>query len=218
MYEFEMVKNAADILEAAELYGLSVTRSGMCCCPFHNEKTPSCKLYSRRYGRSEDGFHCFGCGKTGDVISLVAQIFQISQYEAARKLNDDFGFGVKFGKSHETSAKIIQKIKENQAKIDSQKKENIWIANAFKILSEYKQILELWGVWYKPEFDKSDTLNPLFVEFLTQKEFIDYLYYLILENTDYHEFSTNYKEQLCNISLRLQDIYSEELHINPDEL
>jgi DNA primase len=31
-------------------------------CPFHKEKTPSCVLYN-------DHFYCFGCRKSGDVIT-----------------------------------------------------------------------------------------------------------------------------------------------------
>ena len=34
------------------------------CCPFHGEKTPSFYVY-------DDGFHCFGCGAHGDVITFV---------------------------------------------------------------------------------------------------------------------------------------------------
>lgn len=40
------------------------------CCPFHEEKTPSCTVYG---GRGK-GFYCFGCGKGGDAITLVQQL------------------------------------------------------------------------------------------------------------------------------------------------
>ncbi len=41
-------------------------RNWKACCPFHGEKTPSFYVY-------DDGFHCFGCGAHGDVISFVMQ-------------------------------------------------------------------------------------------------------------------------------------------------
>ena len=41
-------------------------RNWKACCPFHGEKTPSFTVY-------DDGFHCFGCGAHGDVISFVMQ-------------------------------------------------------------------------------------------------------------------------------------------------
>src|ERR1700733_13073665 len=34
------------------------------CCPFHNEKTPSFKVY-------QDHYHCFGCGAHGDVFDWL---------------------------------------------------------------------------------------------------------------------------------------------------
>ena len=44
-----------------------------CICPFHNEKTPSCKV-------SEDyqAYTCFGCGERGDVISYIQKTQQLS--------------------------------------------------------------------------------------------------------------------------------------------
>ena len=69
--------------EAAEHYGLKVGRGNMVCCPFHNDHTPSMKL-------NEDYFYCFGCGAIGDVIDLVAKLFNLSSYDAAKKLAYDF--------------------------------------------------------------------------------------------------------------------------------
>ena len=81
---FENVKAVVTVRQAAEHYGLKVGRGDMACCPFHNDRTPSMKL-------NEDYFYCFGCGATGDVIDFVARLFNLSNYEAAQKLADDFG-------------------------------------------------------------------------------------------------------------------------------
>ena len=81
---FESVKAAATVRQAAEYYGLEVNRGNMVCCPFHNDRTPSMKL-------NEDYFYCFGCGAHGDVIDLVARLFNLSSYDAAKKLAYDFG-------------------------------------------------------------------------------------------------------------------------------
>ena len=50
-------------------------------CPFHKEKTPS-------FNVSDDkGFyHCFGCGKNGDIYSYVMEVENISFLDALRKL------------------------------------------------------------------------------------------------------------------------------------
>lgn len=42
---FENIKDAVSVKQAAEYYGLTVNRSNMCCCPFHDDKTPSMKIY-----------------------------------------------------------------------------------------------------------------------------------------------------------------------------
>ncbi len=81
---FTQIKMAVSVKEAAEYYGLEVNRGNMVCCPFHNDRTPSMKL-------NEDYFYCFGCGATGDVIDLVAKLFNLSSYDAAKKLAYDFG-------------------------------------------------------------------------------------------------------------------------------
>ena len=71
------IKAAISVKQAAEHYGLKVNRNGMACCPFHKDRHPSLKL-------NEDYFFCFGCGAKGDVIDLVARLFNMSSYEAAR--------------------------------------------------------------------------------------------------------------------------------------
>ena len=69
------IKAAISVKQAAEHYGLKVNRNSMACCPFHNDRHPSLKL-------NEDYFFCFGCGAKGDVIDLVARLFNMSSYEA----------------------------------------------------------------------------------------------------------------------------------------
>ena len=81
---FESVKAAVTVRQAAEHYGLEVNRGNMVCCPFHADRTPSMKL-------NEDYFYCFGCGAHGDVIDLVAKLFNLSSYDAAKKLAEKGG-------------------------------------------------------------------------------------------------------------------------------
>ena len=87
MNQFESVKAAVPLWQAAETYGLSVSRNGMTCCPFHKDRHPSMKL-------NEDYFFCFGCGANGDVIDFTARLFGISLKNAAQKLSADFGINV----------------------------------------------------------------------------------------------------------------------------
>ena len=41
---FEAVKQSVTVRDAAQIYGIEVNRSGMACCPFHDDKNPSMKL------------------------------------------------------------------------------------------------------------------------------------------------------------------------------
>lgn len=51
MNVFEAVKQNVTTRQAAELYGIPVSRNGMAVCPFHNDKNPSMKL-DRQIGRA----------------------------------------------------------------------------------------------------------------------------------------------------------------------
>lgn len=65
-------------------------------CPFHDEKSPSFHVtLSRGY------FHCFGCGKGGDVIKFLMDIEHIAFVEAVEKLASRIGYQLTYegGKS-----------------------------------------------------------------------------------------------------------------------
>ncbi len=80
---FELVKASITPRDAAERYGLTVDRHARTQCPFHNDHHPSMKL-------NPDYFYCFTCHESGDVTRLTAQLLGLSQYDAAKKLANDF--------------------------------------------------------------------------------------------------------------------------------
>lgn len=81
---FDTLKSRVTVPQAAAHYGVRIGRNGMCCCPFHSDKTPSMKI-------NETYFYCFGCHTTGDVIDFTARLLGLSPLDAARKLAADFG-------------------------------------------------------------------------------------------------------------------------------
>ena len=56
-------------------------RDFWCCCPLHQEKTPSFKM-----DPSTQLWHCFGCGEGGDVFAFVMKTEDLSFPEAVRRL------------------------------------------------------------------------------------------------------------------------------------
>lgn len=56
-------------------------RDFWCCCPIHDEKTPSCKIDPH-----SQLWHCFGCGAGGDVFSFIMQVDNLDFPDAVRKL------------------------------------------------------------------------------------------------------------------------------------
>ena len=65
------LKQKNDIAEVIGSYVALDKKGGnyWACCPFHHEKTPSFAV-----NESEQFYHCFGCGASGDVVKFVQEI------------------------------------------------------------------------------------------------------------------------------------------------
>ena len=159
---FETIKAAVPVRQAAEHYGLKVSRNGMACCPFHNDRHPSLKL-------NEDYFFCFGCGAKGDVIDLVARLFNLSSYEAAQKLALDFGLDPK----PPTAAAMV---KPKRPYIRQFREDEML---CFRVLTDYLHLLESWKVQYAPK-TAEDTLDDRFVEACQMLDYVEYLADLLI--------------------------------------
>lgn len=89
--QVDEIKSRVSIIDvAAERVNLSRHGSTMsCCCPFHQEKTPSCVLYEKT-----NSFYCFGCGTSGDVISFIRGTDNLSYVEAVQQLAQRAGITI----------------------------------------------------------------------------------------------------------------------------
>lgn len=116
--------------QAAEKYGLVVRKNGMACCPFHSDKHPSMKI--------DKNYHCFACGIGGDAIDYVSRMFGLTQYQAAKKLIDDFSLMVEHGRKMALSAKEKEKIirarQENKRIIRIKKRFARWCIDNIELL------------------------------------------------------------------------------------
>ena len=128
---FETVKQVVSVPDAARRYGVEIERRCMARCPFHDDRTPSLKL-------NPEFFYCFGCGTKGDVVDLVAKLFELTPYEAAKKLAEDFGIekpppGVPKGPKHP----MISAFREDERRCQ-------------RMLCDYLDLLTGWKVRYAP--------------------------------------------------------------------
>ena len=155
---FTQIKMAVSVKEAVEYYGLEVNRGNMVCCPFHNDRTPSMKL-------NEDYFYCFGCGTHGDLIDLVARLFSLSSYDAAKKLAYDFGINP--DKPPATAALRKPKYLLEKA---FQREE----LHCQRVLCDYLHLLENWKVQHAPK-SPEDTIDDRFVEACQMLDYIEHL-------------------------------------------
>ena len=136
MNVFEEVKRYVTTRQVAENYGTKVNRSGMACCPFHKDKHPSMKVDNSHY-------HCFGCGAHGDAIGYVAQMFGLSQYDAACKIIEDFGLSVVTNKSVSEEEKKVYRdncMKKQYAE-EVEKRFQEWINETIFQLKECEKLI-----------------------------------------------------------------------------
>jgi len=86
--KIDEVRTAADIVEIISGY-VTLKKRGrnfMGLCPFHNEKTPSFSV-----SPDKQIFHCFGCGKGGNVFTFLMEHEKLSFVEAIKSLADRYG-------------------------------------------------------------------------------------------------------------------------------
>lgn len=154
------ITNRIDTIEVFEYYGLQPNRKGFICCPFHNEKTPSFKVY-----KANGGYHCFGCGEHGSVIDFVMRYFDLSFKEAIKKLNDDFNLGLPIGEKLDRRKKLDIAKKSFKARQEREKKKSEYnrLKNNREIALDEWVRLDKQKIKYKPKTQNED-LHPLFVE------------------------------------------------------
>ena len=93
----DQVREKADILEVvSEVVQLKKRgKNYFALCPFHHEKTPSFSV------NPEMGiYHCFGCGRGGNVITFVMEYEKIDFVEAVKRLADRYGIRIEYESGH----------------------------------------------------------------------------------------------------------------------
>ena len=204
---FEQVKECVTARQAAEHYGIKVKNNGMACCPFHSDSHPSMK--------ADKMYHCFGCGAGGDAIDFTARLFGLSQYEAAKRLVEDFRLDIHIedrGKRKRTPGnKVPMKTQKPKVVLIREKLEQ-WINYATDVLIRYLRWIQFWKEFYKPK--PEEEWHELFTEALANERRInDYLDVLMFgSGEEIIEFFKRKRREVEQIEKRVNEYQREVLN------
>lgn len=82
--DIELIKEKIDMVEFLESRGINMVRRGMNyvgLCPVHSERSPSFNVRT-----AQGTYHCFGCGISGDIFSLIQDMDGLSFTGAIEEL------------------------------------------------------------------------------------------------------------------------------------
>ena len=159
----EQILDRADIVDVIGGY-VELKKKGAnyaACCPLHKEKTPSFKVNPAR-----GTWHCFGCGKGGNVIGFLMEHDTLTFPEAVRALGKRYGIEVEERKL--TPEQEQQRMKRDSMYVINQRCAEHFRANlldpANKVAADYvkgrwgEAYAEEMGIGYAP-FNWSDLLK-----------------------------------------------------------
>jgi DNA primase len=89
--KIDEVRNTNDIVEVISGY-VHLKKRGknfLGLCPFHTEKTPSFTVSAEK-----QMYHCFGCGKGGNIFTFLMEMDKVSFVEAVRSLASKSGITI----------------------------------------------------------------------------------------------------------------------------
>lgn len=123
----EEIKSSVKLMDLLSEYGIKPDRKGFICCPFHNEKTPSMKIYPK-----SNTYYCFGCGASGDVFKFIQNMENCDFKTAFIRLGGTYA-------DASENARIVANTQREQAKKRKELKDK---ADA-EIKNELSYIIEL---------------------------------------------------------------------------
>lgn len=113
MADTQAIKDRVDIVQLIQEY-LPLKKSGAnwkANCPFHHEKSPSFMVHPEK-----QIWHCFGCGKGGDIFSFIQEMEGLEFIDALKLLADRAGVKIDTNINNEIAKSQRNRIFEVNAK------------------------------------------------------------------------------------------------------
>ncbi len=106
----ETIENIRQANDIVDVIGASVPlkkrgKNFVGLCPFHQEKTPSFTVSAEK-----QMYHCFGCGRGGNVFTFVMEFDRVSFLEAVRTLAQRAGIAIPGTESHVEQSNEIENL------------------------------------------------------------------------------------------------------------
>ena len=186
-----------------------INAKGFALCPFHSEKAPSLVVHPDRY-------HCFGCGESGDIITLTQKLFNLSFKDSVVKLKKDLGVGLPLENmsiadlvsAAEQYRKITEERKKEAKRLEDLKRLDREFLDIYH--NELERLLEN-KVTYKPKLG-DDTLDIRYAEAISEIPRLDAIFdeWGDLVEELAHHASQNALESLNSILTQLKSELSLE--------
>lgn len=158
MNDFKLIKRSVPMKMMLSKYGVKTNGAGFCNCPFHAEKTASCKIY-------DDHFYCYSCGAIGDVVDFVARKEGITLPEAGQRIVDMFK--LRTDKEETPTAKPTLDMA-----FTIEEKDTI-ISCVYSALVCYSKLLKLWKIKYRPLM--TGTVDKRYVAAIKRIDHVEYM-------------------------------------------
>ena len=134
----EQIHLRADISSVVGDY-LTLRRKGnrlSCCCPFHNDKSPSFFVNPHT-----NTYHCYGCGEHGDAIAFVMKKEGLTFAEAVRKLAHKYNIPIEEETDERTNEEREAAKKREALQVVYQVVQKYFVEALYKDTPEAKQAL-----------------------------------------------------------------------------
>lgn len=160
-----IIKDSLTMREILEQYGFRVKRR--IPCPIHNGHDANFEVKEKEYV-------CYSHCGSGDVISFVQKLFNLSFPDTLKKIDTDFRLNIYGEHSFEDVRRSFRQQQELKAKRDRERRQKELAENEYwKVFDEWKR-LDNNKRDYAPR-THAEEWNPLFVEALQKLPYQLYL-------------------------------------------